>query len=209
MQEKETSYGERAGRMARKARTTAVKAGAKLFIKARHTMASAQIDTVNLLRAAGEKFNQAAGKNQLLFNLEGLEFCRKEFLPLLKPCGMGIKEIQACVHIASRVRKPIKTAEELGAVKQELQMSLRVLGLIEQPHHEGQSLIERNLFCTLTTATRKFELLLDDMEREKPMAQWGREALDEFLETAAPVEAVFVKARKLLSCLPPPPLEIK
>jgi hypothetical protein len=195
------TYTERAGKMARKARSAAVKAGEKLFIRARNKMVTAQIDTVNLLRAAGEKFNQASGRNQLLFNLEGLEFCRKEILPLLKS-GIGLKEVQACVHIANRLPAPIKTADELGAVKQELQMSLRILGLVDKAHHEGQSLIERNLFCTVTTAARKFELTFEDLEKEKPVEDWDPDAMDEFLETIAPMESIIGKVKEARKAKP-------
>jgi len=191
------TYTERAGKMALKARTAAALAGEKLYRRAEATLQNANIKSINLLREAGEKFNDASGRNQLFFNLEGLEFCRKSLIPLLKT-GMTVKEIQMCCHIAARVKKPIETVAELHAIKAELQMSLRVIGLMDQPHHEGQSLIERNLFCTITTAARKFELLLEDLEKERPMDKWDADALEEFLESAQPVKKRIEQAEKML-----------
>jgi len=69
---------------------------------------------------------------------------------------------------------------------------------MDQPHHEGQSLIERNLFCTITTAARKFELLLEDLEKERPMDKWDAAALEEFLESAQPVKKRIEQAEKML-----------
>ena len=183
--------------MAMQAREVSALEGEKLYREAELTLQGANIKSMNLLREAGEKFNDASGRGQFLFNLEGLEFCRKAIVPLLKT-GMTVKQIQACCHIAARVKKPIETVAELHTVKAELQMSMRLIGLIEQPHHEGQSLINRNLFCTITTAARKFELLLEDLEKDKPMEKWDGDTLEEFLESAQPVKKRIEQAEKML-----------
>lgn len=188
----ELTYTERAGKMALKARTTAALSGEKLYRRAEATLQNANIKSINLLREAGEKFNDASGRNQLLFNLEGLEFCRKSLIPLLKT-GMTVKEIQMCCHIAARVKKPIETVAELHAIKAELQMSLRVIGLMDQPHHEGQSLIERNLFCTITRAARNFELLMEDLQKQKPLTDWDEETREELKEDLKPIIDIYQK----------------
>ena len=190
------TYTERAGKLAKKARVTAVRQMEKLIVRAKDALTSGQIKGINLLREAGEKANQAAGRNQLLFNLEGLEFCRKEILPLIKS-GITLKEIQLAVHIRAKLEKPIESAEELKAFKAECKASQVLMGFADESTREGQSLIERNLFCTLTTAARKFELLLEDLEKEKPMEEWESDALDEFLESTVPVQAKIEKAKQL------------
>lgn len=200
----ELTYSERAGKMARKARQTAARAGEKLYVRCRKLRTLTDIKSINLLRAAGGKFNEASGRNQLLFNLAGLEFCRKEIMPLLKT-GMTIKQVQMCCHIANRVNKPIETEGELHAVKAELQLSLRVMGLLEESHHEGQSLLARNLYCTLATKARQFELTWGELEKESPMRDWNRNELDEFLETVGPpvmlVAAKLEEAKRLRKAL--------
>ena len=190
------TYTERAGKMARKARVTAVREMERLITRAKDAMTTGQIKGINLLREAGEKANQAAGRTQMLFNLEGLEFCRREILPLLKS-GITLKEIQLAVHIRSKLEKPIESADELKAFKAICKDSQVLMGFADPGTREGQSLIERNLFCTITTAARKFELLLEDLEKEKPMDEWESDTLDEFLETAAPVKEKIERAEKL------------
>ena len=191
----ELTYAERAAKLARQARRNAVLAGERLYARCRRLRTLTDVKSINLLRAAGDKFNEASGRNQLLFNLAGLEFCRKEILPLLKT-GMTLKQVAMCCHVANRVPAPI-TEAELPAVKAELQLSLRVMGLLDEAHHEGQSLIERNLFCTLATKARQLVLTWDDLEKESPMAAWDVAELDEFLATVAPVREKIAAAERL------------
>ena len=191
----ELTYAERASKLARQARRNAVLAGERLYVRCRRLRTLTDVKSINLLRAAGDKFNEASGRNQLLFNLAGLEFCRKEILPLLKT-GMTLKQVAMCCHVANRVPAPI-TEAELPAVKAELQLSLRVMGLLDEAHHEGQSLIERNLFCTLATKARQLVLTWDDLEKESPMAAWDVAELDEFLATVAPVREKIAAAERL------------
>jgi len=182
--------------MARTARIAAVRQMETLIQRAKDAMTSGQIKGINLLREAGEKANQAAGRSQLLFNLEGLEFCRKEILPLIKS-GITLKEIQLAVHIRAKLEKPIESADELKAFKAECKASQVLMGFADESTRGDQSLIERNWFCTLTTAARKLEQSVGELEKELPMDQWESDALDEFLETTVPVVAMVEKAKKL------------
>ena len=182
------TYTERAGKLAKKARVTAVRQMEKLIVRAKDALTSGQIKGINLLREAGEKANQAAGRNQLLFNLEGLEFCRKEILPLIKS-GITLKEIQLAVHIRAKLEKPIESADELKAFKAECKASQVLMGFADESTREGQSLIERNLFCTFTTAVRKFEISIEELEKELPIDRWDEQARIEFLETSEPAVA--------------------
>lgn len=182
------TYTERAGKMAKKARATAFHQGESLVLRAKDAMTGGQIKGINLLREAGEKFNQAAGRSQLLFNLEGLEFCRRDLLPLAKH-GITLEEIQLAVHIRAKLEKPIESAEELKAFKAECKASQVLMGFADKSTREGQSLIERNLFCTFTTAVRKFEISIEELEKELPIDRWDEQARIEFLETSEPAVA--------------------
>jgi hypothetical protein len=196
----ELTYTERAGKMSRRARKAACAQAGKAWQKAQSAagnISELEIVCVNRLREAGVALNQAAGRTQLLFNIHGLEFCRNELLPLLPP-GMGLEQVQACVHIANSVPKPIQTREELKLAKQELQLAFQALGLIEAPRRkELQSAHARNLFSDFVSRAVGLNVLFDDLEKEEPMENWPAAKLDEFLETTVPVAAKIEKAKKL------------
>lgn len=161
-----------------------------------------EIECINQLRAAGEDFKAAAGRTQLVFNLETVEFFRAKILPHLPP-GMELPQVQACVQIAAHVKEPIKTREDLKSAKAELQLAFQALGLIEKPIREGnQNLIERNLFCTFTTGARRLEIVLEDIEKELPLEKWDPPALDEFLDTLVPLVNLFERAKKIRLGIP-------
>lgn len=196
----ETTYPERAGALARCARKTACETAGEHWLAAQaaaSAIGDLEIKCVNELREAGESINRASGRDQLLFSLEGKEFCRKELLPLLPP-GMGMDQVRACCHIASHVKKPIQTREELRALKQEMQMAFKSLGMIESTKRpELQSAVTRNLFSDWVNKSTGLYLVMDELEKEEPMDRWTPEKLDEFLETSLPMKERILRAERL------------
>gem|GEM_PF-5723510 len=195
------TYTERAGKMAARARVAAcAKAGQawKSAQIATEEITEKEMAVVNALREAGLALQQASGlRSQLLFDIGGKEFCRKELLPLL-PAGMGLEQVQACVHIAKAVPAPITTRDGLRAAKQEMQLAFQVLGLIDAPRRkELQSAHARNLFSDFVSRALGLNVLFADLDKEEPMEKWPAPKLDEFLETTVPVVARIEKAKKL------------
>lgn len=185
--------------MAKKARKAAIRAAGAHWreaTKAAADVGSLQIECLNQMRASGEKILEACGRTQLSFNLEVCEFVRREILPHLPP-GMEINGVKACVHIASRFKDDIKTVEDLRGAKSELQLAFTALGIIEPRRHEGQSMIDRNLFCTVTMASRKLVISFEDLQKEMPMEEWSGEALDEILESLHPIRELITRIEKV------------
>lgn len=194
------TYTERAGAMNKRARQLLVEEAGNLLLKAKHAagnIGELQIFCINQMRAAGLKINQASGHEQLIFNMEGTEFCRREILPYL-PEGMDLKMVRACVHVANNLKEPIKTLDELRAAKRELQLVMESVELATAPKRDQiQTAHARNLFAAYVSTTCNFRMLLDKMETEEPMERWSPDKLDEFLENWQPLEERVARAKKL------------
>ena len=196
-----TTYPERAGKMAKRARSAAIKTFTLIWQRAQKRagkITEEEIGTVNDLRECGLALQQMSGtRTQLLFDLAGKEFIRREILPHL-PAGVAMEHIQACVEISKRVPAPISTREELKLVRQEIQMAFIALGLEEAPHRkELQNAIARNLFSDFVSSAAGLNVLFEKLEREEPMEGWPDEKLDEFLESAQPVKEKILRAERL------------
>jgi len=193
-------YNQHAIAMTNRERKACAERAGALFTKAQHAamnIGELEVVCLNRLREAGIQFNIACGREQLIFTVEGREFCRKELLPHLPP-EMDIAAIQACVHIANNVPKPIETREELKAVKAELQLAFQALGLADAPRRkELQTAHARNLFSDFVNKFAAVKLTLDELETEQPMDKWPSAKLDEFIENAQPVKAKIERAEKL------------
>ncbi len=196
-----TTYPERAGEIQKQARIAACEEASVNWLaakKAAGDVTQNEIACLNFMRAAGDAIAQAAGR-QLTFGIESKEFCRKELLPLL-PEGMNMAALQACVHIASRLPKPIKTKEELASVKKELQLVFEALGVSEAPRRkELQESHPRNLFSEFVSKAAGFGVLFAELEKVEPMQDWSRNKLTEFLDYARPVKEKIELAEKLAS----------
>ena len=194
------TYTEHASTMSRTARQSACTEAGKLWLKATAAATSIgelEIDCVNRLREAGLKINQACGREQLSFNLEGKEFCRREILPLL-PAGMDLAAVHTCVHLANHLKQPVATREELRAIKPELQLAFQTLGLVEAPRRkELQTAHGRNLFSDFVSRTLGLRALFEELEKEEPMETWPAPKLDEFLESTLPVKERIERAERL------------
>ena len=194
------SYTERAGKLGKAARKTAFKNAAKCLLKYKEATAeigSLRVDRLNRLREAGLQFNIGSGREQLAFNIEGIEFTRKEILPLM-PDGIGVEEVHACVLIANKMKEPAKTPAEVDALERQFQVEFEMLGLV--PSHkrkELQSSHARNLFSEFVNITSGLTVKMTDLEKEEPMERWPAFKLDEFLETTVPVVAMVEKAKQL------------
>ena len=195
------SYPERAGKMSARARKAACKTFNKHWVRAKKradVISDEEIGTVNDLRECGLAIQQMSGtRTQMLFDLAGKEFFRKEIQPLLAP-GVGLEHVQACIHIAKTIKEPIRTREQLQLAKQEMQLAFQALGLIDAPRRkELQNAHARNLFSDFVSRAAGLKVLFDDLNREEPMETWPPEKLDEFLETTVPVEATINQAKRL------------
>lgn len=196
----ETTYEEQALTQVRNARRAAAEAGAAKLAKAMNTMSNIgelEVLAINTLRAAGQDFNTVAGREQLNFDALGMAFARREILPHL-PAGVDMKHVRLAVHLASLLPEPIRTTEELRAVKREVQQMLSVFELADAPRRrELQSAHARNLFADFVSRTASLRVLFDDLRKEEPMESWPADKLDEFLENAKPVKETIAQAEKL------------
>lgn len=194
------TYTERAGAMNKRARQLLVEEAGKLWLKARSAadnIGELEIVCMNRMREAGLKINQASGHEQLIFGVDGTEFCRREILPHLPP-SMDLKIVRACVHLANNLKAPVQDREELRAAKRELQLVMESLGLAEAPRRkELQSAHARNLFSDYVSRVASLRVLFEELETEEPMERWSPDKLDEFLENAQPVEERIARAKKL------------
>ena len=196
------SYPERAGQMARRARTAAIKTFNKIWKRAQAralTITDEEIGTVNDLRECGLALQQMAGtRTQMLFDLAGKEFIRREILPHL-PAGVGLEHVQACVHIANAVPVPIRTREELNLARQEMQLAFVALGLMEAPRRKELQLAHaRNLFADIVSVACGFTVKFNELIQAEPIASWPREKKEEYLETTNPIHATREEVKKSL-----------
>lgn len=158
---------------------------------------AAEIDCINSIRAVGLALNQASGREQLQFTLEGKEFAREKLLPHLPP-DMTMKVLQACCHVANTLLSEIKTHDELKAYKAEFHQAMLALGVSELPKRKAlQSAHVKNLFSNFVTAAMSLDCLFDELEEEQPMETWPADKLDEFLVSAMPIKAKILKAEKI------------
>ena len=156
-----------------------------------------RVSRMNSLREAGQQFNIGSGREQLSFGLDGIEFTRKEILPLM-PEGIGINEVHACVLIAAKMPLPAQTVAEVDALEKAFQHEFEMLGLTaSHKRKELQSPQARNLFSDFVNITSGLALKLADLEKEEPMEKWPPAKLDEFLQTAQPVKEKISRAESL------------
>ena len=199
----EMTYPERAGAMSRATRRAACKLAGKEWLQAQQDakmMQAREMSCINHLRRAGEFINRAAGREQLLFNLEGFEFAREHLLPLLP--GMTVEQVRACVHIARTVKEDVTTPEQLKSVRHEMQLGFQALGLADPPRRkELQSAQARNLFSDFVSRTAGLGVLFEELEEEEPMEQWPPDKLQEFLDSVVPVREKIERAEKLCAKL--------
>lgn len=196
----ELTYPERATAMEKRARKALVEKAGALWLKAKHAAANIgelEVLAINRMREAGLALNAASGHEQLIFSLEGAEFCRKEILPHL-PEGMDLRAVRVCVHLAANLKAPIASREELKAAKAHVQLVLDALGLADASRRkELQSAHTINLFCKSTRHCSQLLDLLDELEKAEPMETWPANKLDEFLDQSAPLKERIAKAEKL------------
>lgn len=194
------SYPERAGAMSKVARKAAFTKAASHLEKFRNVtmnIGELRVTQLNQLRAAGQQFNLGCGREQLSFNLEGLEFARKEILPFM-PEGIGVNEIHACVLIAAKMPEPAKTPAEVDSLTRQFQHEFEMLGLA--PSHKRKELQNphaRNLFSDFVNRAAGLGVLFEELEKEEAMESWPPDKLDEFLTTTQPVKEKILRAERL------------
>lgn len=183
------------------ARKAAAETAGKLLTDAIGKAASIrhlEIESLNTLREAGQQFNIASGRKQLVFDLAGVAFTRKYILPHLPPAAK-IEHVRLAVHLANTLPAPISTPEELRAVKREVQLMLTLFGLADAPRRkELQSAHAHNYFAEFTDRVATMGVLLEKLEAEAPIDSWRREKLEEFLEDAKPLRQAIARAERAL-----------
>jgi hypothetical protein len=193
--------GERAKVQVDEARAEAAKEGGGLLAKAMELMdnsADLHVAAVNAAREAGQRFNVASGREQLVFTVEGMSFARTHILPHL-PAGCDLRHVRLAVHLAQILPEPLRSREELPQVKHELQQLLAVSGLGEAPHRrELQSAHARNLFSDFVSGAGGMRKLIEQLEKEEPMEEWPQTKLDEFLVSVKPIRERITLAERLM-----------
>lgn len=196
-----TTYTERAGQMSKAARKAAFTQAAKhleRFKNATMNIGELKVVRLNQLREAGLQFNIGCGREQLQFTIEGIEFARREILPLM-PKGIDIDQIHGCVLIANKMPEPARTAEEAAALEKMFQSEFEMLGLVASHRRkELQSSHARNLFSEFVNRTAGLNVLVSDLEKDEPMDRWPAQKVEEFLQTAQPFKEKILKAESLL-----------
>jgi len=199
-QKTDLTYNERAHAMTKNERRACAERAFTFFTKAQHgamNIGELEIMVLNNLRAAGDQLNIACGREQLVFSVEGLEFCRKELMPFL-PKEMTIEHIRGCVTIANHLPAAIQTREEMKAVKPELQLAFQMMGLADAPKRRAlQSPQARNWFSDIVSKFAAVTVTMKELEAEESMDRWPVEKLDEFLTEAQPVKDKILEAERL------------
>jgi hypothetical protein len=185
----ELTYPERAGAIARDSRINCCEEAGWHWlaaVEAKKEIEREKIRAFNELREAGIKLNEASGREQLTFNLNGKDFVRKELLTHL-PDGMTLSQVQCCCHIANTVQEPVKTIEELRVEEEKMQP------FFEEHFGESKKKIvltshaAKNLFSTIVTKTQDWSNIFDELVEEEPIEKWSGEQLDEFIEKTRPI----------------------
>ncbi len=193
-------YAERAGAMERSARQALVAQAGQRLAKATamgHSVGSMEMMLVNHLREAGLLLNQASGREQLKFTGEGMEFVRRELLPLL-PEGTRMETVKMVVHLAAVLPKPVETLEELRAAKREAQLFFQLHGLEDGPRaREAQIAHAKNFFAEFASGFESLRAKLQNLTEAAPMETWPADQLDQFIDTTAPVKARYDEAVRL------------
>jgi hypothetical protein len=197
----ELTYTERSVAMSRNARNQLLTEAGELWQEARVAagdIKDLEILCLNNMREAGMKLNLSSGREQLLFNLEGLEFCRKEILPHLPP-EMDLNTVKLCVHLANKIPEPIENHEQLQNAKAEVQQVFSAFGLADAPkRREMQTSHARDMFVEFTYRFSSLPAYFDKLKLEIPYATWPRSKIEEALFVLEPVKLEIATLEKLL-----------
>ena len=197
---KELTYPERAGLAVKELRETCVEAARLKWEDAKKDageIVELKVGILNKLRLAGNDFNEASGRGQLTFTDNGNQFCRLEIVPLTN--GMTLQQIKLCCHLANTIKEPIRTREELALYEAELEPFFNAtFGLSKKPR-ELHAAEVRNWFSTLVSKAADFRSLFAEIRKQQPMETWGKDKLEEFIETTKPVEDERNAAKKRLA----------
>lgn len=193
------TYPEKAGSISREARKAAFGAAAQLagkFFAANTSHDQASIDRLNYAREIGRQINLGAGRDQLLFNVDGFEFVMREVLPHFPP-GVTANHVRGWVLISEKIKEEVKTIQEALHFERVLQQEFEFLQIIEARHHGEQKLINRDEWCALTNSFRTCDLHLQKVFTALPITQWSEQQLDSFLEAATPIAEKVEAAKKI------------
>jgi len=179
------------------ARTASVKRGVENFLAGKNALHSGCVSAFNYLRAAGQDFHVASGRQQLAFTATGVEFFNESILPSLPP-DMGLREVQMCCHLATNVTKPVENIEELRQWMESLQGTFKLFGLIPATARGAiQTAHQVDLFSRTLRAAAAFWPVWSRLISEAPPEQWAPAHQDDFLEAAEPVHRAYETIKKL------------
>lgn len=104
-----------------------IRAAEEHFKKAVEEIKMSRINQLNAARAWGQGINVASGRERLIFNLWGREYCRRELLPDMP--DRTIAELRAAVSLASNIKEPVESFPDYLRWARALKPQFVALGL--------------------------------------------------------------------------------
>jgi len=181
--------------LALKARTALLKGVSEDWTAAKSKAVEAgklELQSLNLLRSAGVKLQEAANRERLSF----------ESFRLMQPSlpkDFTWPAAQFCFQLGSQFDKPIKTLDEATAARRIL---FEKLGEQSTPKRIAeQTAHDSNPWSELVDKAARFTAFFDQLAEEDPMDKWSPDKLRNFISTTKPIadkhaEAIRLQAAK-------------
>lgn len=196
----ETTYAERSVSMTKQARRVLAEEAGRRWLKALNARDNAKecfVVMVNAVREAGLKLIQASDHEQLIFNADGMDFCRRELLPHL-PVGMDLKAVQACVKLANALPKPIERPEELEEHRAELQLVMVTLELEDAPKRVGTlNPTQKNFASEWIRLGARAVGVFNSLKETIHVEELNREEILELVESWRPIKTEIERLEKM------------
>ena len=174
------TYEERSRKLDRKAKAALLKSVGNDWAIARKNSTEIEkltIQTANRLRLIGVKLQESAGHEQI-----GFEWYQANRDSL--PKDMVFKALKVCVHLA---RSSEKEFERYDEVKKAQQLFFEALGESTAPHRTTpQQLHDDNPWSEFVSGVSSLTSLFNRLD-DRPMVEWPREKLEQFVQTTKPV----------------------
>lgn len=177
--------------LANKARNVALEGVARDWTAAEEKMRESckiQLSAANLMRNAGIKLQEAAGREQIDF--EWFKFNESKL-----PKGMNFKAVSVCVRLARNFDQPIQRLDEARSVV--LQMMFAFDQLTEPHRATQQNAHELNPWDELVSWSANFNGLWKQIGAEA-MEAWDHARLRSFVSSTEPIVEKHQAARALL-----------
>lgn len=143
---------------------------------------------VNRLRACGEKFKQLCGHDQLT-----LDFFMRHRDSL--PKSMSYTGAKCSVHVSNRIEQDVETPQEALFIQRDLFLAINAY--TEPKRTAPQQLHDSNPWSEFISGVSSLTSLLDRLD-DRPMSEWPREKLEQFVKTTQPVVEKHAAAVKMI-----------